>query len=218
MASSSAIPVRSSPIRLRHVTFAVLLPLFLFVLWHDERFIIIHSDEKWAYYFPVRWLFLPHVLGGLIALLIGPFQFSSRFRQQHLSVHRIMDRVYLSAVAVSAIMALYVSSIHRQLQDRLWVFSLAATWLITGGMAFAAVRNGNIEAHRQWMARNYAFTSVFITARVLNAVPIPDSFGMATGWMLLLATLLFAEIGLSWQSILTNRRSQRPTTATNRAR
>jgi hypothetical protein len=47
---------------------ATLLPMFLFVLWHDERFFFIHSDEKWAYYFPVRWLVLPHVLGGMIAL------------------------------------------------------------------------------------------------------------------------------------------------------
>lgn len=179
MASSSAVPVRSSQPRLRHVVFAVLLPMFLFVLWHDERFIIIHSDEKWAYYFPVRWLVLPHVLGGLIALLIGPFQFSSRFRQHHLSVHRIMGRVYLSSVAVSAVMALCVSSIHQPPQDRLWIFSLASTWLITGAMAFAAVRNSNIEVHRQWMARNYAFTSVFVTSRVLNAIPIPEPYGMA---------------------------------------
>ena len=211
MASSSAVPVRSSQIGLRHVVFAALLPLFLFVLWHDERFIFIHSDGKWAYYFPVRWLVLLHVLGGLTALLIGPFQFSSRFRQRHLRVHRIMGRIYLSSVAAAAIVALYVSVIHQKdMQDRQWVFALDIAWLITGSMAFAAVRNGNIEVHRQWIARNYAFTTVFVTVRVLGALPIPEAYGSESGWILLLATLLLTEVGLSWRSVFTNRRLQPP--------
>lgn len=210
MASSSAVAVRGKQIRLRHVLFAALLPMFLFVLWHDERFVFIHSDEKWAYYFPVRWLVLPHVLGGMIALLIGPFQFSSRFRQRYLRIHRIMGRVYLASVAVAAIFALYLSAIHqKEMQDREWIFTLDIAWLVTGAMAFVAVRNGNIEAHRQWMARNYAFTTVFVTVRVLNTLPIPDAYGFAPGWILLLATLLLTEIGLSWHSVFTNRKSHR---------
>ncbi len=202
MASSSGVAVLSKQVRLRHLLFAALLPMFLFVLWHDERFVFIHSDGKWAYYFPVRWLIVPHVLGGLLALLIGPFQFSSRFRQRHLRIHRIMGRVYLASVAISAIVALYVSSIHQtDMQAREWVFALDITWLITGGMAFAAVRNGNIEVHRQWMARNYAFTTVFVTVRVVNALPIPDASGLAPAWILLLATLLLTEIGLAWHKV-----------------
>jgi uncharacterized membrane protein len=214
MTSSSATRWRGSRIGLRHIVFAALLPLFLFVLWHDERFIFIHSDQKWAYYFPVRWLVLLHVLGGLTALLIGPFQFSSRFRQRHLRVHRIMGRIYLASVAAAATVAFYVSVIHqKEMQDRQWVFALDIAWLITGVMAFAAVRNGNIEMHRQWIARNYAFTTVFVTVRVLGALPIPDAYGSQSGWMLLLATLLLTEIGLSWRSVFTNRRLQPPAMA-----
>ena len=210
MANSSALAALGKQIRLRHVLFTALLPMFLFVLWYDERFVVIH-DERWAYYFPVRWILLFHVLGGLIALLIGPLQFSSRFRQRHLRIHRILGRVYLGGVAVSAVVALYVSAIHQKdIQDRQWIFSLAIAWLITGAMAFAAVRNGNIEAHRQWMARNYAFTTVFVTVRVLNALPIPESFGIGPSWALVLATLLLTEAGLSWHSVFTNRRAHGP--------
>jgi uncharacterized membrane protein YozB (DUF420 family) len=78
-------------------------------------------------------------------------------------------------------------------------------------MAFAAIRNGNIQAHRQWIARNYAFTTVFVTVRVLGALPIPDAYGSASIWILLLATLLLTEVGLSWHSVFTNRRLQPPT-------
>ena len=128
--------------------------MFAFVLWHDERFVFVHSDEKWVYFFPVRWLVLPHVLGGMIALLIGPFQFSSLFRQRYLRMHRIMGRVYLASVGVSAVVALYVSAIHqKEMQDKEWIFALGITWLLTGAMAFVAVRNGDIEAHRKWIAQ-----------------------------------------------------------------
>lgn len=212
MASSSAVPVRGNRIRLRHVMFGALLPMFLFVLWYSERYIFNHSDEEWAYFFPVRWLILPHALAGLTALLTGPFQFSSRFRQKYLRVHRIMGRVYLASVTVAGVVAFYVSATHqKQLQDKEWIFALNTAWLITGAIAFAAVRNGNIEAHRDWIARNYALTTIFVTVRVLNAIPIPDSYGLGPSWMLVLATLLFTDVGLSWHSVFTNRRLQPPT-------
>lgn len=208
MATSRAVPAGRNQLRLRHLMFAALAVMFLFVLWHDERFVIMH-DDKWAYYFPVRWLVLPHALAGLIALLIGPFQLSTRFRQRHLRVHRMMGRVYLSSVVVAATVGMYVSAIHQQhLEDKLWIFALATTWLITGAMAFAAVRNGNLDAHRQWIIRNYAFTAVFVTVRVLNAIPMPDSVGLAPGWILLLATLLITEAGLSWHSVFDRRKTQ----------
>ncbi len=40
-----------------------------------------------------RYLLLPHALGGTIALLAGPLQFSTRFRRKHLQFHRILGRV-----------------------------------------------------------------------------------------------------------------------------
>jgi uncharacterized membrane protein len=210
MAPSSAAPVSGSKIRLRHVMFASLLLMFVFVLWHDESYFLNHSDERWANIFPVRWLILPHALAGLIALLTGPFQFSSRFRQRHLRAHRIMGRIYLASVGVAAVVAFYVSEIHQK-QPQPWVFALNTAWLITAAIAFVAILNRNIETHRQWITRNYALTTVFVTVRVLHAIPIPDSYGDTPAWMLVLATLLFTEVGLSWHSVFTNRRPQGPT-------
>lgn len=209
MASTSAVPVRVSRIRAKHIVFAVLGLMFLFVLWHDERFIIVHSHPNWAYYFPVRWFIIPHGMAGLMALLIGPFQLSTRFRQRHLRVHRIMGRFYLVGVTIAASVGTYLAATHQQLlQDKMWVFALAGAWLVTGLLAFIAVRNGNIEAHQQWVTRNYALTCVFITARILNAFPIPDRYEDAPGWILIIATLLVAEVCISWERTFTNRRSR----------
>lgn len=211
MLSPAIEAARKRKLHLRHVLVAALLPTFLFVLWNDESYLINHSDPKWASFYPVRWLLLPHAASGLAALLIGPFQLSSRFRQRHLYVHRILGRVYLACIVFSATGALFLSAIHeKQIPDREWAFALSIAWLITAGMAFAAVRNGNIDAHRQWTVRNYAFTTVFVTARVLNAMRLPDVYGLAAGWILLLATLLLTEVGLSWGSVFTKRMRYRP--------
>ena len=106
MATSSAVAVQSPQVRYKYALLSALGLMFLFVLWHNERFIVDHSHPDWQYYFPVRWLLIPHGLAGLTALLIGPFQLSSRFRQRHLRVHRIMGRFYLGGVAVAAPMGM----------------------------------------------------------------------------------------------------------------
>jgi hypothetical protein len=68
-----------------------------------------------------------------------------------------MGRVYLASVSISAIVALYISMIHQtEMQDKEWVFTLYIAGLDTGGMAFASVRNGNVEAHPSgWRAATH---------------------------------------------------------------
>src|SRR5271167_4203585 len=49
-----------------------------------------------------RHLLIPHTLCGVIALLAGPIQFSSRFRQGHLKFHRVLGRIYVVSVFIGA--------------------------------------------------------------------------------------------------------------------
>lgn len=216
MATSSAVAIRSPRIRFKYVGFLALGAMFLFVLWHSERYIVDHADPEWAYFFPVRWWVLPHGLAGLTALLIGPFQFSSSFRQRHLRIHRIMGRFYLGAIALAAPMGMYLTSIHSNLTIRFYSLTLASAWFLTAGIAFISVRNGNIPLHRQWMARSYAVTTTFVTNRVFFAIPAiaqatnrPGGLVVHSGveWSILVATLLLTELGLAWQGIFAKDRS-----------
>jgi len=50
----------------------------LFVLYNNERFIVLHSHPDWEYFRPVRWWLLPHGMGGALALVLGAMQFSTR--------------------------------------------------------------------------------------------------------------------------------------------
>jgi uncharacterized membrane protein len=149
-------------------------------------------------------LLIPHAIGGILATALGPFQFSTRFRQRHLSLHRLMGKVYIVSVCVAAPMVIFLS--------RGFDFPLtfmgdlqASLWLICTLLAFITARNRQIAVHRQWMVRSYAFTLNFILARVLN--PIPAYFKMSdTGLALTLALLtasyfLIPEIAFNWREI-----------------
>ncbi len=208
MATSSAVVVRRPQSRFKYILFSALGAMFLFVLWHNERFIIDHSHPDWTYYFPVRWLLIPHGLAGLTALLIGPWQLSSRFRQKHVRVHRIMGGFYLGGITVAALMGMYISTVHGTPPLRVFTYVIATTWLLCGWTAFASVMNGNYQQHRQWMVRSYAVTTIFVTARVVFALPIIHRLGAAASapvlWTLLVMTLILTELGLSWRGVFTS--------------
>ena len=208
----SAAPVASTPPLwglFKHALFLTLGLMFLFVLWRNERFILDQSHPDWAYYFPVRWWLIPHGLGGLIAMVAGPFQFSSRLRQRHLQVHRMTGRAYLIGVAIAVPFSVYLSLTHSTLAFRFFLLTLAAAWLLTTAVAFAAVRNRNVQIHREWMVRSYAITTMFVTTRVLTAIPAIGGGGEAISvpaqWSLLVVTMVLVELGLVWRRLFANR-------------
>jgi len=97
----------------------------LFVLYHNERFIIDHTDPSWTYYFPVRWLLFPHGLAGTVALFLGASQFSTRLRQRHARLHRILGRCYVTGVVIAAPMGIYITIRHNALPTRIAVITTA---------------------------------------------------------------------------------------------
>src|SRR5271165_1004588 len=63
----------------------------LFVFITSEVLLVTDYPMYHAYRLQViadRQLLIPHTLCGMIALLAGPLQFSTRFRNRHLKIHR----------------------------------------------------------------------------------------------------------------------------------
>ena len=50
-----------------------------------------------------------HVAGGIIALLIGPFQFFPAIRKKYARLHRAIGKVYLISVLISVVSATYLA-------------------------------------------------------------------------------------------------------------
>jgi len=82
-----------------------------------------------------------------------------------------------------------------------------------------AVLKGYVQIHRQWMVRSYAITTTFVTTRVLTAIPSIGGGGeviyVPAQWSLLVATMVLAELGLTWRVLFA---SVRPSMQQNQSR
>ena len=108
------------------------------------------------------------ILGALIALIIGPFQFWKGFRDRYMITHRWMGRIYLIAILIGSIASTYLAWTSALQIHWTWALALqglAFAWIITSGMAYFSVRRKRIQEHREWMIRSYAVTFAFITFR-----------------------------------------------------
>ena len=154
-----------------------------------------------------RALLIPHTLAGTLALLIGPINFSSRIRQRHLQLHRVLGRVYFLSVLVGAPTGIALAWGRPGLPG---TSMQAAAWVVCTTAAVIAARNRQIAVHRQWMARSYAVTFTFVSSRVLNLWPrywshLGDSLSAVGVIAFTLASILIVDIGLNWHELTTRR-------------
>ena len=81
------------------------------VLYYTDYPIVTHPKDPYTLKLVTdRFLLIPHAIAGVLATALGPFQFSARFRQRHLSLHRLMGKVYIVCICVAAPMAGIVAS------------------------------------------------------------------------------------------------------------
>ena len=88
---TSTLPAPSaSSSRFKTILWVSLGLTVLFVFITSELLLVTDYPMYHAYRLQViadRQLLIPHTLFSMMALLIGPIQFSSRFRQRHLEIH-----------------------------------------------------------------------------------------------------------------------------------
>lgn len=176
---------------------------------------LLRQAQERAYLGTIPLIIGPHIAAGLLALLSGPLQFSSRIRRRFPRLHRILGRAYVIAVFVAAPLAIVLSN-HRH-DPRAIHFVVATccqagTWMIATAAAFLTARNGYIPQHREWMVRSYALTLTFIGTRVLQPIPAWNrhseaGFAMEIILITFLAVLV-PDIGFHWRQLTT--RKMRP--------
>ena len=108
-----------------------------------------------------------HIVGGAVALVLGPLQFWRALRSKVPRVHRWTGRVYLVAVTVGGVAGLVIAPFSQAGWVGFFGFgSLAALWLVTGARAYRAIRRRDVPSHQGWMIRNYALTYAAVTLRI----------------------------------------------------
>jgi predicted membrane protein DUF2306 len=199
--------------RLKIALWAVMGAMTVSVILYSEIPLLRRPSER-AYISTIPFLFVPHIIAGLVALLSGPLQFSSRVRSCSPKFHRILGRVYVISVFIAAPLAVVLSNHRHDPRAKYFVVAnivQAGTWIITTAAAFLTARNRCFRQHREWMIRSYAVTFTFVETRVLQPIPAWNHFFSETSFAMTLILITFMavlipDLAFSWQE-LTSRRT-----------
>src|SRR5262249_40150036 len=126
---------------------------------------LVNPDMRAAYHAHSVGIYT-HIAGAVVALALGPFQFSARLRARRVAVHRWIGRAYLLGVVIGGLGGLYMAFFaYGGPIARMGFAALALAWLYTGSQAYGAIRRRAIAEHRAWMIRNFALTFAAVTLR-----------------------------------------------------
>ena len=132
-----------------------------------------------AQYNGARLVFLAHVIGGGLALLVAPWQLMPRLRARRPRLHRATGYIYVGAVALAGTAGLVMG-------PRAWAgpiaqlgfTALAVAWLATTALGMRRILAGDRAGHRAWMTRSFALSFAAVTLRIqsplLLVLGVPD--------------------------------------------
>jgi len=145
-------------------------------------------------------MLITHIIASMLAILIGPFQYLPGLRKgRWLNVHRWLGRTYMLSILFGGLSGLYMAQFaYGGIITELGFASLAVLWLYTGYRAYRHIRNKDLDAHRQWMIRNYALTFAGVMLRVWAPLSVGMGADFTTayiiiGWACWVPNLFVAE-------------------------
>jgi uncharacterized membrane protein len=203
MATVVAPPMRSRS-QSKLVLFLIFGLLTVFVTYMKNARVFDPTSEVAQHFAPVRWYLLPHAFFGVLAMMLGVFQFSDRLRARYLKTHRTLGYVYVVSVFIAAPLAVPMTV-------RLGPSLVAASsvqsfgWMLTTAIALYCVRHRNVAQHRRWMIRSYPFAMVFTVTRMIIPIPAVHRLGVAgietVVWTVIALAAILPNILLDWRAI-----------------
>ncbi|MFC2186265.1 DUF2306 domain-containing protein [Fulvivirgaceae bacterium LMO-SS25] len=190
------------------------LAFWIFLILFAGKFIINDalpyfglSENVFGRFWVMKWPLIGHITGGLVALIVGPFQFWTDFRRKYLNMHIVMGIAYITGIMVGTISSIALALTTGLAIHWTWSLSLiglAFAWFTTTGMAFRFILLRRIKLHKEWMIRSYVVTFAFVLFRWLTSQPFYNEFGSSqeTGstaiWLSWVIPLFFTEVILQW--------------------
>lgn len=193
----------------KYVVFSLIAVMSLYVLYHNERFLVDPEHPAWQHYESFKWWLLPHGIFGAIMLLLAPFQFSDRIRQRFTKSHRVIGRLYVVGVLVCAPLGAYIQY-HQEgmgAPRSFTILGVVDAFMLMGTTAFAFLfaYKRKIALHRQWATRSYSVALVFITGRFVMGVTGWEALGVeivqAIIWSCLALSVPLADVALHWREL-----------------
>jgi uncharacterized membrane protein YozB (DUF420 family) len=204
-------------LRPKNLLVAFIGVMVVYVLYHNESFLVRPQDPVWQHYEPFKWWLLPHGVAGACALFLGPLQFSDRLRRRFAKLHRVVGRFYVAGVCIAGPLGFYLQYYEERMGEAR-SFSIAAAvdaalLMITTLIALAFILNGKVQQHRQWMTRSFAVALVFVEVRVIAGITGWEKLGPGVTetivWSCLAFSILSADIVLQLQELRLSRPAAR---------
>jgi uncharacterized membrane protein len=120
---------------------------------------------------------LSHLVGGSIALFLGPVQFWKSVRTNYTGLHRTGGKIYILGAILTGLSATRLSLVSTCQPCRVSLFILAILVLVTTIAAWYSIKNKNIKAHKQFMVRSYVTVLSFVAVRIDGVFPMGFLFG-----------------------------------------
>lgn len=200
----------NNPFRAKNLVFTIIALMMVYVLYHNESFLLNAGHPVWNHYASFKWWLLPHGLVGACALFLVPLQFSDRLRARYRKLHRVIGRIYVVAALILAPLGAYIQFIEEPLgASRSFTMAaivdaglLTTTTLI--GFVFAVKRM--IPQHRQWMTRSYAVSLTFLQIRTIlgiTGLDQPPSFAITeiVVWTCVASAVLVGDLANQWYEL-----------------
>ncbi|MCP1677272.1 hypothetical protein J2T57_004451 [Natronocella acetinitrilica] len=175
-------------------------------------YLLNQNEDVFGRFWPHRAALVLHIVGGTVALFMGPFQFWSGLRRRSLTVHRWTGRLYIGGVLLSSTAGFFLAPAnYLGLSFGAGLIALNFAWLLSIGMAYAAIRLREITVHRDWMIRSYVLTFSFVTFRFLFELPAvralgtPAEVGGAAIWVSWVIPLLLTEVVIQGRALQSRR-------------
>lgn len=193
----------------KYLVFSLIAVMSIYVLYHNERFLIEPTNPIWQHYEPFKWWLLPHGVFGAIVILFAPLQFSDRLRQRFTKSHRVMGRLYVVGAFILAPLGAYIQHYQERLgaPRSFTVLAVVDAVMLVGAtaLAFLFAYKRKIALHRQWAVRSYAIALVFIAGRFVLGVTGWEALGVelvqAVIWSCLAMSVLLGDVALHWKEI-----------------
>lgn len=216
-ATASPSVLQRSSFHVRYIWWTAFGLMVLYVLFTRELTLLDAKSFLRQRYAPIPLLMFLHGIPGAIALIIGPFQFSTRLRQRFTKLHRVSGRIYAVCALISAPMAILVA-LALPVPTLLSASSIQATgWILTTAIAIYCIRTGRTQQHREWMMRSYPFAAVFIVVRAVIAIPAIDRMGVegleTAVWCAVALAGTLPSYVIAWRTLLTSKRATKPRVA-----
>ncbi len=148
-----------------------------------------------------------HMVGGSMALLLGPMQFWPFIRKRFVSFHRLSGKIYMTGIALIGISAGRLSLISTCIPCRISLFLLTVFAVLSTWCAWRAIKTRNIKTQRQMMVRSYVCVIAFVAVRIDDVFSLNFLFGeigdptyrrVVNEYFFSFVPLIIAEIIMTW--------------------